>query len=145
MNMNSIIHIIHIIHIIYIIYIHYMTSTRNVNTFGNYELEQKEFRRFQNYNLDTTLSYGEPYSPAIPSGGSAPPSKINRTVLSSNSIDIESALRGIGSTNLVKPQFPTIPQLTSLNRVEFFKRSPVIMPAKLEISNTERPFPNINS
>ena len=30
-----------------------MTSTRNINTFGNYELEQKEFRKFQNYNLDT--------------------------------------------------------------------------------------------
>tara|TARA_B100001063_G_C16690252_1_gene516660 strand:+ start:444 stop:812 length:369 start_codon:yes stop_codon:yes gene_type:complete len=122
-----------------------MTSTRNINTFGNYELEQKEFRKFQNYNLDTTLSYGEPYMASIPSGGSAPPSKLNRTVLSSNSVDIESALRGIGSTNLVKPQFPTFPQLIPLNTVEFFKRNPVIMPAKLEVSNTERPFPNINS
>ena len=122
-----------------------MTSTRNINTCGNYELEEREFRKFQNYNLDTTISYGEPYGAAIPSGGSAPPSKINRTVLSSNSVDIESALRGIGSTNLVKPQFPTFPQLTPLNTVEFFKRSPIIMPANLEISNTERPFPNINS
>ncbi len=122
-----------------------MTSTRNINTCGNYELEEREFRKFQNYNLDTTISYGEPYGAAIPSGGSAPPSKINRTVLSSNSVDIESSLRGIGSTNLVKPQFPTFPQLTPLNTVEFFKRSPIIMPAKLEISNTERPFPNINS
>ncbi|MAP67422.1 MAG: hypothetical protein CMF80_06980 [Candidatus Marinimicrobia bacterium] len=122
-----------------------MTSTRNKNTYGNYELEQEEFRRFQDYNLNTEYSYGKPYLPAIPSGGSAPPSKINRTMLSSNSVDIESALRGIGSTNLVNPKFPTFPKLTPLKQVEFFKKPGMVLPADLEISTKERPFPNINS
>ena len=122
-----------------------MTSTRSKNTIGNYILEQKQFRDI-NSNLEYIhSSSGRPYNPAISSGGSALPSKIDRNSLSENSIDIESSLFGIGSTNLVKPLPPLKPKLNKLPMTTFFVRPPLIIPAPLITDGNQRPFPNINS
>ena len=122
-----------------------MSSTRSINTPGNYMLAEQQFRKTEQYKSFINSSSGQPHSISIPAGGSAPPSKMNRESLSNNSVDIESSLFGIGSTNLVYPLPPVIPQLKSLNTATFFIRPALIIPSSLVIQGNQRPFPNINS
>ena len=122
-----------------------MTSTRNKNTIGNYHLEEEQFRKI-NEHVNYIHSYnGPPHSVSIPSGGVAPPSRMNRDSLSENSIDIESSLLGIGSTNLVKNKPKVVPKINDLSTTTFFVRPPLIIPTPLVIEGYQRPFPNINS
>ena len=101
-----------------------MTSTRNKNTNGNYQLEQQQFRRI-NEHINYIHSYnGPPHSVSIPGGGIAPPSRMNRDSLSENSIDIESSLLGIGSTNLVKHKPKVVPKLNDLSTTTFLLDQP---------------------
>ena len=80
-----------------------MTSTRNINTPGNYALEQSSSRLFESMTFYKYGSGGTAYKSSIPDGGSALPSHMSRDALSYNPVDIESMLRGINSTNLVNP------------------------------------------
>ncbi len=118
-----------------------MASTRNINTCGDYKIQQKAFHR----NLEEVLykygSGGIAYSPALPCGGSAPPSLMNSHSLSFNPVDIESCLFGINSTNLVNPQAPVYPELKNLKEVKFFDRPSIVMPEKLVVLNNQRSFP----
>ena len=122
-----------------------MTSTRNLNTYGNYNLEEEQFRRMRDYSSYLHSSYGPPHSTGITTGGSMPPSKMYRDSLSRNAVDIESQLMGIGSSNLVKPLAPVYPALKPLNEVTFFVRPKMVIPAPLKINGNQRFFPNINS
>jgi hypothetical protein len=118
-----------------------MASTRNINTCGDYNIQQKSFRR----NLDEVMykygANGAAYNPALPCGGSAPPSLMWRDALSGNPIEIESALFGINSTNLVTPQAPVYPQLKSLRSAKFFDRPEIVMPKPLVVPTDQRSFP----
>jgi hypothetical protein len=69
------------------------------------------------------------------------PSHMPRQIFSNNSIDIESALFGINSTNMVTPQAPVVPQLVKLPEISYFNRMPFILPNPLVIENNQRPFP----
>ena len=117
-----------------------MASTRSKNTPGNYELEQKVNTLSKRYDLYKHSQHGSPYNTAIPTLGYTP-SFISRDALSTNSIDIESALFGINSTNLVKPQPPAKPQLKKIPMKQFFQRTPMIMPNPLVMEHNQRPFP----
>ena len=64
-----------------------------------------------------------------------------RDTLSNNSVEIESALFGINSTNLVEPQPDINPKLKTIPMKQFFQRTPLIMPKPLVIENNQRPFP----
>ena len=57
-----------------------------------------------------------------------------------NSVDIESALFGINSTNLVEKKEPVVPQLKNLPEVKFFERMAVFMPEPLVVEKYARPF-----
>ena len=114
-----------------------MASTRNNNWQGNYNLQQKSYHHAANY---INSEYGNAYSPAIPSLGYTP-SCISRDTLSSNPIEIESALFGINSTNLVNPQPPVVPDLKTIQTKDFFDRMPLIMPKSLVVEKAQRPFP----
>ena len=116
-----------------------MASTRSKNTPGNYELEQKVNTLSKKYDLYQHSQHGSPYKTAIPTLGYTP-SFISREALSTNSIDIESALFGINSTNLVEPKPNTIAHLKKLPEKEFFTRLPMIMPDNLVIENNQRPL-----
>ena len=48
----------------------------------------------------------------------------NNNILSNNASDIESALFGIGSTNLVQPKKDTCGNMNQLKEVKFFKAKP---------------------
>jgi hypothetical protein len=60
---------------------------------------------------------------------------------SSNAIDIESELRGIGTTNLVNNYEKVVPEYKSLNFKPYFRYVPLIMPKPLVIENGQRPYP----
>ena len=121
-----------------------MTSTSNKNTQGDYCLQQRGFELNRNYNTYANSQAGMAYNPGIPCGGSAPASHMGRDQLSYNPIEIESALFGIGSTNLVKAQTPVYPNLKQLPATSFFPREKVIMPDPLVIEKGQRaaPFQN---
>ena len=77
-----------------------MSSTRSKNTSGNYYLEQRDTALLVNY--DHYKLYANPTIEAFPTLGIRP-THMSRDTLAYNGIDIESALFGINSTNLVPP------------------------------------------
>jgi hypothetical protein len=118
-----------------------MTSTRNNNTKSDYCLQQRQFEQNLGYNMYQHSQWGTPNVTAFPAAGSAPPSLMWRTALSNNPIEIENALFGIGSTNLVNPQKPICPELKKLPTINFFERNKVVMPEPFILNQNERPFP----
>lgn len=117
-----------------------MASTRNNNCRGNYCLQQQSYRGGRDYLSYANSQYGHAYNPAIPCIGITP-SHMPRDTLSSNPVEIESALFGINSTNLVNPQSPVVPQLKTVPEKTFFDRIPIIMPQPLIMEKHQRPFP----
>jgi hypothetical protein len=114
-----------------------MTSTRNKNTDNDYKLEQQTNFKILNTNLYE--GFNVPDKEIIPSIG-AISSKRNRNALASNSVDIESSLFGINSTNLVKPAQPIEPLFKNIQEYNFFDRpNEIIMPYPLVFNNNNRP------
>ena len=117
-----------------------MSCTRNKNTPSDYCLEQKQNTQIFGYLEYKNSQYGYACHNAMPTMG-VTPSHMPRQIFSNNSIDIESALFGINSTNMVTPQAPVVPQLVQLPEVSYFNRMPFILPNPLVIENNQRPFP----
>ena len=117
-----------------------MASTRNRNTPGNYNLEQREYKQFENYTLYPNSQYGAAYNTRLPGNG-VNPGQIPWNQLSNNAVQIESFLFGVGSTNLVTPLAPVIPELKNLGTANFFERSATIIPEPLTVEKNQRPFP----
>tara|TARA_X000000368_G_scaffold417597_1_gene414446 strand:- start:3018 stop:3374 length:357 start_codon:yes stop_codon:yes gene_type:complete len=116
-----------------------MTSTRNRNTPNDYKLEQLQNINYLENNLYLHSAYGRPNSECFPELYN--PSKLSRDALANNSIDIESTLRGIGSSNLVNPCEIPIPNLKNLDFKPFFNRPhTVIMPYPMILDNNQRPL-----
>ena len=63
----------------------------------------------------------------------------NNQLLSGNPSDIESALFGIGSTNLVRSKPAVVPQLNCMGNVKFFNRLRATLPEPLVIEKYQRP------
>ena len=63
----------------------------------------------------------------------------NNQILSNNASDIESALFGIGSTNLVKAKAPVVPELNCTGNIKFFNRLETFLPEPLVIQKYQRP------
>jgi hypothetical protein len=117
-----------------------MASTRNLNTRGDYNLEQQSYKTSRNYTEYLHAAQGCAFQPSIPTIGLMP-NHMPRHTLSKNPIDIESMLFGINSTNLVKPQKPIKAELKRIPTSVFFERLPVHMPKPLVIENNQRPYP----
>jgi len=116
-----------------------MASTRNKNTPGNYRLEQLENINNEKYNVYKHSSYGTPYQINLPGnglGGAA----ISPENLSNNYVDIESFLRGTGTTNLVNGFMTLTPELNKINSINIYENPAVLMPLPL-ITTNERPWP----
>ena len=116
-----------------------MASTQNRNTKSDYCYQQQDFRGIFNHATYVNGQNGRAFTDAIPDVGYLP-SHMSRESFSKNSVDIESALFGINSTNLVDPQAPVVPQLKELPYCSFFDRMPLIMPTPLVIEKNQRPF-----
>ena len=114
-----------------------MASTRNKNTPGNYTLEIEGKREQAQYKVNEL--YSVPKETQF-FGDGLLPGRVGPAKLSTNYCDIESDLRGIGSTNLVQPQSPVKPDINQLKSLNMIDRVPLIFPKSYEHSNVERPF-----
>ena len=115
-----------------------MACTRDKNSKGNYCLEQKGLEHVRQNLAFYNAPNGHAYRPAFPdlyNNGHVP-----ADVLSCNNVDIESALFGIDSCNLVNPKSQTVAELKKLPSVSFFERPQVIRPAGVYPDNSQRPF-----
>ena len=64
-----------------------------------------------------------------------------RDKLAHNSVNIESSLFGIGSSNLEEPQQPVNPEIIQNNFGEsIVKRNPLYVPQPLNFNPNERPY-----
>ena len=115
-----------------------MASTRNNNMKGEYKLQQNAYSLGRMYNSYQYSQTGRAYNPAMPSIGIIP-SHMPRDTLSYNSVEIESMLFGINSSNLVNPQTPIRPNLKQIPTIPFFERLTVHMPKPLVLENDQRP------
>lgn len=112
-----------------------MASTRNRNTDGNYKLEQNintgqsQYFTYENSTVPVQTLYP---------GNGLLTGKVGYNKLAYNGTDIESFLRGIGSTNLVEPNIKVNPQYKSLKSLNLFVHNPIIIPEPLVIKSGER-------
>lgn len=119
-----------------------MASTRNKNTQGNYNLEQREHVLSASYKLYANSSHGAAYNTQF-AGNGLNPGQIPGNQLSHNTADVESFLFGIGSTNLVNPSLSHTakPELIRLSSANLFDKQNTIMPVPLYIEKNQRPSP----
>lgn len=117
-----------------------MASTRNKNTPNDYCLQQRSYNDSLKYNEYKYSQSGRAFENAIPCVGIMP-SHMPREAFSNNSVEIESALFGINSTNLVTPQAPVQPELKQLPEKSFFDRMTMYMPEPMVVEKFQRPFP----
>ena len=117
-----------------------MASTRNKNTQGNYNLEQRNHTLSASYKLYPNSSYGAAYTTQL-AGNGLNPGQIPGNQLSHNTADIESFLFGINSTNLVNASLshnPT-PELVKLSSIHIFDKPNTTMPVPLYLDKNQRP------
>lgn len=119
-----------------------MASTRNINTRCNYELQQKSNNISLQHNLYKNSSSGVAYKNEFPEFFYRP-SHLPRQFYTENSIDIESALKGINSTNLVQEPEKVVPIFKPITYTCFFEHSNKIqLPEPLVIERNQRPLFN---
>ena len=92
-----------------------MASTRNRNTLGDYQAQQRQFEQKVEYK--TNKSYGTPQQSYLPGNGlgAAP---MCRDAVAHNACDVASELLGSGSSNLVEPRAPVKPELKNLKSLD---------------------------
>lgn len=119
-----------------------MASTRNKNSPGNYSLEiegkreQALYKVNEYYSVPTETNF---FGDGLLAG------RVGPMKLSSNYCDIESELRGIGTTNLVQPLAPVEPDIFQLKSLNIIDRVPLIIPKPYQHSKVERPFIGLSS
>ena len=120
-----------------------MASTRNRNTLGNYNAEQQSNQMFRDYrSYETAAHYAVPTETYFPGNGLIGMKTAHRN-LSENYCDIESFLRGIGSTNLVSPKEDPTPNIHAKKSLNIIDKADVILPAPLTtLDNQRRMFLN---
>ena len=117
-----------------------MSSTRNKNTPGNYESEQRSINQHAEYLTYIHSQSGKPTETLFPGNGLLQ-GRVAPTELSRNTCDIESFLYGIGSTNLVNPKTDTTVEINRLKSLNIANRLPLFVPDPLVVRSDERPFP----
>ena len=118
-----------------------MASTSNKNTPGNYSHEQKMNKQVDEYRTFVNSAAGHAYTNHLPGNGLLPASNA-RDNLCENYCDIESQLRGIGSTNLVNPQTTVNPKFINMDSLSVMNKTPVFMPEPLVVEKNQRPYLN---
>ena len=117
-----------------------MASTRNLNTPGNYNLEQLEYYKSADYKLYANSQYGAAYNTRLPGNGLLP-GQIPWNKLSYNAADTESFLLGINSTNLVNPAPCFVPEIAKIRSVNIYDKQDIYIPEPLVVEKNQRPFP----
>ena len=115
-----------------------MASTRNYNTYSDYCLHTDQVQRQQNWILDNTSRAH--HLPAMPCAGVLLPA-MPASVLSKNSVEVESYLYGISANNFINPVPTPVLETRKLPCVKFFDRTPLFIPKLPTAPADQRPFP----
>lgn len=113
-----------------------MSSTRNNNTINNYNVQQYIYNKTKNYILSPHLlvnNYNLPDS-------TQPNRSINPNALSNNYIDIESNLKGIGSSNFISPKKFSAPNYKNIGNFKFYDRIELINANQIKQNLNQRPL-----
>lgn len=116
-----------------------MTSTRNKNDIGNYKAEERGRENQRLYSMYKNQGNGQAVTTHF-AGDGLLGGQIGPMALSRNFADIDSYLKGTGSTNLVNPMNPIEPQLRELESLSIIDRIPMILPAPLRHDTQQRPL-----
>ena len=116
-----------------------MASTRNKNTPGNYAAERLALDKEVTYREYIHAGNGRATNTMF-SGDGLLMGRMPNIELSTNSVDIESFLYGVGSTNLVEPLPPVYASLNPLKSLSIIDRPNIIMPENLAIEPNQRPL-----
>ena len=116
-----------------------MASTRNKNSTNDYIIQQKSYKDGTSYNLYEYSQHGKPETTMLPDFG-LNSARMSRFELASNSVNIESQLFGIGSTNLVNPKPVIQPSIINVSHgsIHTFDNF-TIMPEPLVMEKNQRP------
>ena len=117
-----------------------MSSTRLNNSPGEYCLQQYGYNHASAFELYKYKCIA--YESAMPGLGVNMPmmtNGYNNGILSKNASDIESALFGIGSTNLVENRAPVEAKINCMGTAKFFAKPDLIIPEPLVIEKNQRP------
>ena len=115
-----------------------MASTRNINSKSDYCLQQQNFNNGEKYVLHPQKHFA--HQDAYPCYG-INVGQVPLKNLSYNGVDVESALFGIDSTNLVNPRPAVCNKPVSKPDISFFERNAVFLPDPLVMEDKQRPFP----
>jgi len=117
-----------------------MSSTTNKNTPGNYKLEQNLNNNINNHMTFINSAPAEAFTNHFAGDGLLMGNNA-REHLCSNYCDIESQLRGIGSTNLINPKKEVLPELKYVQSLSISDRLPMITPEPFKLDKDQRYFP----
>jgi hypothetical protein len=109
-----------------------MAGTRNKQMYSNFCIQRNEIDKHSLLHLENTAT-----SPAYPHGVNVQYVPSNR--LSSNAVDLETNLFGIGSNNYVFPTATPTPSFTALSTVMFAPASTVYIPTLPPYLQGQRP------
>ena len=112
-----------------------MAGTRTKQTLGNFTVDQRQVLRQEEWLLNKTSCMND--RPAFPVGLNAP--RMPSSILANNSVDIETALFGIGTNNYIFPQKPVVPRTIHLPQVSFYESAPVYIPKLPNLLQNQRP------
>ena len=115
-----------------------MASTRNRNTPGNYQYEQRRYNDHLSRQIQFPL-YGSANETQFPGDGLVG-MKTNGVNLSQNTCDIETQLFGIGSTNLVDAKPEVLPQIYTLNSANIADKMDIHIPTNKQWDHLQRPM-----
>jgi len=118
-----------------------MSSTRLNNDKGEYCQQQRDARLAEQFALYKYKCISN--DSAFPCVGINTPmmtNGYNNDLLSNNASDIESALFGIGSTNLVRAKAPVVAKINCLPNKKFFNRPKSFIPEPLVVRKFQRPI-----
>jgi len=116
-----------------------MASTRNKNDRGNYKSEQRALDQQRDYLGFVNQGNGKAYTNCF-AGDGLLMGQMGPSALSYNYVDIDSFLKGTGSTNLVTPLPDVEPSLKTIESLSIIDRIPLILPEPLRVNTNERPL-----
>lgn len=120
-----------------------MASGRDINSPEYFKKEQQEIQKAQKYQLFENSPNGPAYRTLL-CGDGLGPARIASRELSTNSVDIETQLFGIGSSSVIPRNIP-VPELKSIPCLDIFNKPKPVVPQWLPAGSMENQRPMFKS
>ena len=113
-----------------------MSATRNKFMYSEFCVDTHQMRKQKEYIMTQDPVVND--RPAFPLRYNAP--RLPGTLLASNSVDVESSLRGIGANNFIFPKGKVTAQPVALPTVRFYDEAPLYIPKLPDPLINQRPL-----